>query len=342
MIYKIKMPRLGVNDDYVTLVSWLVGNGEWVEKNQKIAIIETSKETNEIVSEYNGRISLLVKEGEDIIVGNIIASIGEDGIVENKEHKDYDEIRITEKAKKIIKENNIPPDLLPKEKLIREKDVLKLIEKPYSVEKTKDNKVLIYGAGGFGKIAIEILKNQHVFEVYGVIDSNFPRKKEIMGIPILGNDEDIERYLKEGYNYIFNAVGFLNKAHWRKQPYDKLKNYGFKFFNIIHDSANIEPSAHMEVGSLVCAGAIIGSNVIIGNNCIINSGAVISHDCIISDSCHISSGAVLAGSVVVGENTLIGQNCTVYSDVRIGKNVTIQNGCHIFKDIKNGEVVYLN
>lgn len=342
MTYKIKMPRLGVNDDYVTLVSWSVRNGDWVEKDQKIAVIETSKETNEVISEYSGKISLLVEEGEDIVVGNIIACIGETGIVENKNHKDYDEIRITEKAKKIARENKIAIELLPKGKLIRERDILKLIEKPYSIEKAKDNKVLIYGGGGFGKIAIEILKNQHIFEIYGVIDSNFPKKREIMGIPVLGNDEDIGKYLKEGYSYIFNAVGFLNKTHWRKQPYDKLKNWGFKFFNIIHNSASIEPSVHMEVGTLVCAGAIIGSDVIIGNNCIINSGVVISHDCIISDSCHISSGAVLAGSVVVGENTLIGQNCTVYSDVRIGKNVTIQNGCHIFKDIKDGEVVYLN
>lgn len=341
MMYEIKMPRLGMNDNYVTLISWLVKNGDRVEVGQRIASIETSKETSEIISEYSGKISFLVEEGEDVDVGCLIANIGDKEIESQNRFQNFNEVRMTEKAQKIIKENNIKIDLLPKDKLIREKDVLDLIEKPYSIEETKANKILIYGGGGFGKIAIEILKNQHVFEIYGILDSNFPNKKEIMGIPVLGNDEYLEKLIKKDYCNIFNAVGFLNKAHWRKQPYEKLKKYGFNFINVIHHSAVIEPSVHMSVGNLICASAVIGSNAIIGNNCIINSGVVISHDCIISDSCHISSGAVLAGSVVVGENTLIGQNCTVYSDVRIGKNVTIQNGCHIFKDIKDGAVVYL-
>ena len=342
----IKMPRLGVNDDCVLLTKWLVKDGDRVVKNQNVAEIETSKETSEVKAESDGVIHILVNEGEDIEVGSAIAEIGE---LNDKSRQtaqtslnDSDaeaELRITDKAKKMALEHGIDLTKLPTDRLIREKDILQLIgEEPVKEEK-KYNKVLVYGGGGFGQVAINILQHQHVFDLYGVVDSNYPDRKECFGVQIVGNDEDLERLYKEGYRKIINAVEFLNKSHYRKPPYEKLEGYGFEFYNCIHSSAQIEPSAKLGVGNLVCAGAIIGGEAHVGNNCIINAGSIISHFCKIEDHCHIASGAVLASAVEVGENTLIGQNCTVYSDVKIGKNVTILNGCNVFKDVPDNSIV---
>lgn len=338
---EIIMPRLGVNDDYITLVKWLVKNEDMVRKGQQIAEIETSKETNVIKAEEPGVIHLAVQEGQDIAVGAVIAIIGES--VQQTEIKSLDmELRATVKAQKLIEENGIDISKLPKDRLIREKDVIELIDNKYQIEEVKTNKVLIYGGGGFGKIAIEILKTQHIFDLYGIVDLKYPTLKDILGIPVIGNDDDLSVLIKNGYTKVFNAVGFSHKAHWRKEPYEKLKKIGFEFYNVIHNGAQIESSARLGVGNLVCAGAIIGSQARIGNNCIINAGAVVSHDCIISDHCHIASGAVIAGSVTVGENTLIGQNVTIYSSVVIGKNVTILNGCNVFRSVPDNTVVKEN
>ena len=230
----------------------------------------------------------------------------------------------------------------PKDKLIKEKDILRLISKPYDIAETKSNKVLIYGGGGLAKVAIDILRKRKEYQLYGVIDSNYPDKKDVLGVPVIGNDAMLKELFNNGYNKAFNAIGLVNNAHWRKPPYEKLKEIGFEFINVIHDTAAIEESVKMGEGNLVCAGAAIGSDTIIGNNCFINVGSIISHDCIISDNCHIASGAVLAGRVIVGENTLIGQGCTIYIGVKIGKNVVIQNGCHIFKNVPDGSVVTLD
>ncbi|MBR1572377.1 MAG: NeuD/PglB/VioB family sugar acetyltransferase [Lachnospiraceae bacterium] len=333
---KIKMPRLGVNDDYVTLVAWLVEDGSWVKKGQVIAEVETSKEASEVKSDAEGSITFTAKEGEDINVDSVIALIGEGEKPEEKEGI-KDNVRMTDKARKLVEDNKIDITLLPKDTLIREKDILPFIKKAYTIAPTKQNELLLYGAGGFSKIAIDILKVSHAYNTYGIIDMAYPDLDDVMGVSVVGGDVQLQDYYDKGYRKVFNCVG-IN----RKKAYDKLKEYNFDFPNIVHARAILEPSVSIGEGNLICAGAIIGAEAQIGNDCVINAGAIISHDCIISDHCHIASGATLAGLITVGENTLIGQNVTIYSRVKIGNNVVIENGCSVFKNVPDNTVVRYN
>ncbi len=333
---EIKMPRLGVNDDYVTLVTWLVKDGDWVDKGQIIAEIETSKESSEVRAEQEGIITLSVSEGEDVNVGGLIAVIGA-GEKTEKAETDTSNLRMTEKAKKLVEENGVDISLLPTDRLIREKDVLPFIKKPFSIAETKQNELLLYGGGGFSEIVIDILKVTHAYNAYGIIDMAYPELKDVMGVSVVAGDAGLQEHFDKGYRKIFNCVGVT-----RKPAYEKLKKYGFEFPNVIHARAILEPSVQLGEGNLICAGAIIGAQARIGNDCVINAGAIISHDCIISDHCHVASGAVLAGIITVGENTLIGQNVTIYSRVKIGSNVVIENGCSIFKDVPDNTVVRYN
>lgn len=330
---EIKMPRLGVNDDYVTLVSWCVKEGSWVECDQIIAEVETSKESSEVKSTKAGIVSFSVEEGSDVKVDDVIATIG-DGERQEKVEKVVENLRMTEKARRLVDENGIDESLLPKNKLIKEKDVLPFIRKPYSIEETKNNELLLYGGGGFSEIAIDILRVTHAYNVYGIVDMAYPDVPDVMGVPVVSGDDMLDEYYKDGYNKVFNCVGVGRKA-----AYEKLKKVGFEFPNVIHAKSILEPSVRLGEGNLICAGAIIGVQARIGNDCVINAGSIISHDCIISDHCHIASGATLAGLVTVGENTLIGQNVTIYSRVKIGKNVVIQNGCSVFKDVPDDTIV---
>ena len=336
------MPRLGVNDDYVTLVSWLVKDGETVKEKQPIAEIETSKESSEILSPASGVIKLLVSDGSEIEVGNKVAVLGEakclEETVEDGSCESVD-LRMTEKARQLVKENNIDISLLPKDKLIREKDVLQFVNKTFSITESKNNSLILYGGAGFAEIAIDILRVTHAYEICGIVDMKYPELESVMGVPVIGGDDQLQELYDKGYHKVLNCVGAYGGRYKEKSPYNKLKSFGFEFVNVIHAKAIIEPSVKLGEGILICAGAIIGAQVRIGCNCVINAGAIISHDCIISDNCHVASGAVLAGIVTVGENTLIGQNVTVYSRVKIGNNVVIENGCCVFKDVPDNTIV---
>ncbi len=345
MNIEVKMPRIGTNDDYVTLAQWLVKNGEHICKGQVIAILETTKETNDLEAPEEGFIELLVDQGEDIKVGDNLAVIHDD-LDEFKPQKMYKESSkdtrtYSDKALQLIEKYNIDVNLLPVHKIIREKDVRKLVRLPYFIEETDTNKILIYGGGGFCKIIQDILKQRGEYKIGGILDRKYPQLTNVKEIPVIGGSdlENLQFLYQEGYRKIINAVGFDGKKHGRKAPYEMMKQIGYECVNVIHNRAIVEPSAMIGEGNLIVAGAIIGSDVRIGNNCIINAGAVISHDCIISDNCHIASGAILGGGVIIGENTLIGQGCTVFKNLKIGANVVVHNGVNVVRDILDGACV---
>ena len=128
---KVLMPRLGVNDDYARITQWLVKNGEKVCIGQKIAIIETTKETTEIEADFEGYIALKIAEGNDAKVGEIIALITEKAMCDIEEKEiSIENYKITAKAKTLIKKYNIDITKLPSNILIKEKDIMKMINQP--------------------------------------------------------------------------------------------------------------------------------------------------------------------------------------------------------------------
>lgn len=338
MAEQILIPRLGVNDDVVTIGEWLVKDGEWVFKGQDIVVYETTKETAEGQATVDGYIHILVSQGEEKEVGAVIAQI-DDSLAHKAAQMDVestsDNRKYTKKAEALIKQYHIDVSGLPTDRIIREKDVECLIAKPYQIRETHTNEMFIYGGGGFSHILIDLLKQSCTYRLKGIVDMKYPELKEVAGIAVIGDDSYLDVLFNQGINKTVNAVDFP----FRSQVYDKLKEKGFELLNLVHRTAMIEPTVTMGEGNLIFAGALVGSEAVLGNDCVINAGAIVNHECVISDNCHIASGAVLAGCVTVGENTLIGQGCTVYQRVTIGKNVVIQNGCHIFKNVPDGTIV---
>lgn len=74
------MPKLGFDMAEGTLVKWIVGEDQVVEKGQVLAEIETDKATVEVESTYSGVVRKhLVREGDVVPVNTPIAIIGEKG-----------------------------------------------------------------------------------------------------------------------------------------------------------------------------------------------------------------------------------------------------------------------
>ena len=340
------MPRLGVNDDSVILGQWTVKDKAQVKKGQKIAVLETSKETSELKSEYDGYIRLIAKIGMSIPVGELIATIDAEVPAEElneKEEKATDNRTFTKKAQALLDEHpEIDITKLLNEGIIKESDVAKLIQEPYHLEQTMSNQILIYGRGGLCKDIIDIVRQTNAYQIAGIIDFYYPEEKELYGIPVVGGVKEMKSLYENGYHKIISAVAFWGESytkHYRKNPSSRLKQVGFEFVNIVDRSANIAHTVRMGDGNLICANVYIGPEARIGSDVVLNVGCIVNHDCIVSDHCHIASGAVLAGEVIVGENTLIGQGAIIHAGVKIGNNVTVNNGCVVFKDVPDGVIV---
>ncbi|NOX47627.1 MAG: 2-oxoglutarate dehydrogenase complex dihydrolipoyllysine-residue succinyltransferase [Chlorobi bacterium] len=81
---EIKVPSPGESITQVQLASWLVADGDIVEKDQEIAEIDSDKATLTVSAEESGQIKLMAGEGDTIDVGSVICSIDTSKAVEKK------------------------------------------------------------------------------------------------------------------------------------------------------------------------------------------------------------------------------------------------------------------
>ncbi len=75
MLQEIKIPSPGESISEVEIASWLVKEGDYVEKDQPIAEIDSDKATLELPAEVSGTISFKAKEGDVVKVGQIVCVI---------------------------------------------------------------------------------------------------------------------------------------------------------------------------------------------------------------------------------------------------------------------------
>ena len=75
MIAEIKVPSVGESITEVTLIKWIKKTGEWVDRDEVIAELESEKATFEINAEQAGILKTLVNEGDNLKIGDIACSI---------------------------------------------------------------------------------------------------------------------------------------------------------------------------------------------------------------------------------------------------------------------------
>ncbi len=75
MALEIKVPTVGESISEVTLVKWLKNSGEWVNRDEVIAELESEKATFEINAEQAGIIQQIAKEGDTLAIGDVVCSI---------------------------------------------------------------------------------------------------------------------------------------------------------------------------------------------------------------------------------------------------------------------------
>jgi len=79
MILEMKVPSPGESIKEVEIATWLVKDGDYVEKDQAIAEVDSDKATLELPAEMSGIITLKAEEGDTVAVGAIVCLIDTDG-----------------------------------------------------------------------------------------------------------------------------------------------------------------------------------------------------------------------------------------------------------------------
>ena len=157
MILKMQIPSPGESISEVEIAEWLVADGEYVDKDQIIAEIDSDKATLELPAEESGIITLKAEEGDVVEVGQIVCHIDTsvEGISKDKTNHTIGSIQNLE-VKTPVKSDNSKSDILSPaaRKLAEEKniDVAELKGTGKSGRITKQD--IILGKPAMGKVDV--------------------------------------------------------------------------------------------------------------------------------------------------------------------------------------------
>ncbi|MDP8242938.1 MAG: acetyltransferase [Candidatus Hinthialibacter antarcticus] len=196
--------------------------------------------------------------------------------------------------------------------------------------------ILIYGAGGHGKVLIELLQSIGI-EVAAIIDDRVTGSAErLLGVAVISPRDAIENYIQpesmNGLVAIGDNVIRLEKAAW-------FESRGVEMVVVIHPSAVVSASAKIGRGTQVIAGAVINAEAQLGANCIVNTNSVVEHDCVIGDGVHIAPGALVGGGASIGDRSQISIGASVLPGIKIGSDVMVGAGAVVTKPVADGVTV---
>ena len=154
MVLEMLVPSPGESISEVEIAEWLVEDGEYVEKDQAIAEIDSDKATLELPAEKSGTIKIIVEEGETVAVGDVVCLIdtnaAQPGSVSNKDkvkdtlsskstsnNKAEKKVKLTPLADAMIKKNNLDQNNLKgsgEDGKITKIDVLEMMNSSSNVE----------------------------------------------------------------------------------------------------------------------------------------------------------------------------------------------------------------
>lgn len=196
---------------------------------------------------------------------------------------------------------------------------------PYTVDCIANNRLLIVGASGHGKVVADIAISTGSYREIAFLDDD-ESIRECMGFHVLGSTGKLADFVAD-----YEMVVAIGNAQIRQRIMNQIDAVNGKIATLVHPKAVISRYAKIGEGTVVMPGAVINADAMIGRGCIINTAATVDHECRISNYVHVSVGAHLAGSVVVGERSWVGigavvsNNVTVCADCMIGAGAVVVN-----------------
>lgn len=186
-------------------------------------------------------------------------------------------------------------------------------------ENLDEEKLLIVGSGGFGRVVSE-----HARKFYNCafVDDGYKVGQVICDVPVVGHISDLEQ-LYGTYTKLVVAIG--NNA-LREKIYDQARAIGYTFPNIICDSAYVSPYAKVGWGCVFLNNVVVQNGSTVGNGVLLNPGVEVHHDCSVADYALIYTNSVIRTYAKVGKRAKIGSNVTISNDVVVEDDADIKNG----------------
>ncbi len=191
---------------------------------------------------------------------------------------------------------------------------------------------VIIGAGGHGRVVLDILMRDRRVDVVGFLDSNTAlHGRRMDGVLVLGDLDDLPRLRDRG---ITQAVIAIGDNGIRRHFADRAESLGVHLINAIHPSANLAHNVTLGRNVVIAAGALVCAHCQIGDSVILNTGCIVDHESMIGTAAHVCPGARIAGRVAIQAGAFVGIGATVLQGLRIGCEAIVGGGAVVIHDVE--------
>lgn len=195
-------------------------------------------------------------------------------------------------------------------------------------------KNFIIGAGGHGRVILDIL-NESGLTVAGFLDDDKSLQGTVVdGVSVLGDTSFLERCVEKEKAVVVGIGDNLIRARLIR----KVRSWDVELISAVHPRAIISKNIQLGRGIAIMGGAVINTGTVVEEGVVVNTGATVDHDCVLKKFSQIWPGANIAGGVIVGEYAYVGTGAAVIQNIKIGKNATIGAGAAVLEDVPENAI----
>lgn len=192
--------------------------------------------------------------------------------------------------------------------------------------------IVIIGAGGHGRVVLDILAQAREHNVVGFLDSNPSlHGRRMDGKPVLGDMSNLSAMIDRG---VQGAVVAIGDNGIRREFGEQVEDAGLSLVSAIHPSANLASNVTLGRNLVIAAGALVCAHCQIADSVILNTGCIVDHETKIGPAVHVCPGARLAGRVVIDAGAFVGIGATIVQNLRIGSDAIVGAGAVVVTDVE--------
>jgi sugar O-acyltransferase (sialic acid O-acetyltransferase NeuD family) len=193
-------------------------------------------------------------------------------------------------------------------------------------------KLILVGGGGHARACLDVIRAGGGFDVAGVLERPGYVGGDILGVPVIGTDEDMPALVAKGMCFLI-TLGQIKSPEPRMRLHGRLRELGAQLPVVVASTAHVSPNATIGMGTIVMHMALIGPGVHIGDNCIVNSRALVEHDTEVGNHSHVATGSILNGNCRIGQGAFIGSGAILRQGVWIGDRSIVGMGSIVHSDV---------
>jgi sugar O-acyltransferase (sialic acid O-acetyltransferase NeuD family) len=200
--------------------------------------------------------------------------------------------------------------------------------------------IVLVGSSGHAKVVIDIVEQQGLYRIVGLIDAFRAPGATTLGYPVLGRESDLATLA-----YEHDLVGIIVAIGDNSVRAKVAANVAeicpsLPLVSAVHPAANIGKGTTVGAGTVVMAGAVITSSCKIGRGCIVNTRASLDHDSVMDDFSSLAPGVTTGGNCHIGHHAAVSIGALLCHGIVIGEHSLVGAGALVLKAVEAFSVAY--